>query len=71
MIENISSQTPMSWMGGRAGRGGWPGDGAGGSSRAISDISVKSKSKIFLATLGGRTAAGLYGPLLCRLMTGC
>ena len=28
----------------------------------ISDISTKSRSKIFLTTLGGRKAAGLYGP---------
>ena len=31
----------------------------------ISDISTKSKSKIFLTSLVGRRAAGLYGPLLC------
>ena len=28
----------------------------------ISDISTKSSSRIFLTTLGGRKAAGLYGP---------
>ena len=41
--------------------------GGRGSSREISDISTNSKSNIRLATLGGRTAAGLYGPLLRRL----
>ena len=45
-------------MGGRAGRGGWPGAGLGVSSR---EISTNFNSKIFLETLGGRTAAGLYG----------
>ena len=44
-------------MGGQAGRGGWPGAGLGVSSR---EISTNFNSKIFLETLGGRTAAGLY-----------
>ena len=32
------------------------------SSIVISDISTNSSSRIFLATLGGRAAAGVYGP---------
>ena len=40
-----------------------PGVCAGRSSRDISEISTNSKSRLFFATLGGRTAAGLYGTL--------
>ena len=49
-------------MGGRAGKGGWPGVCAGMSSIEISDISTNSSSNIRLTTFGGRVAAGWYGP---------
>ena len=42
--------------------GGWPGVCGKASSMVISDISTNSSSRILLATLGGRTAAGVYGP---------
>ena len=67
ITETFSIHTEMFWMGGRAG---WPGACGGGSSREISDISTKSNYRIFLATLGGSTTAGLQGPLLERLATG-
>ena len=44
------------------GNGGRPGAWAGSSVIKISDISMNSSSKIFFTTVGGRQAAGLYGP---------
>ena len=63
MTEYFSIHTDIFWIEGRACSGGWPGVGVGGSSREISDISTYSRSRIFFATLVGREAAGLYGPL--------
>ena len=60
--QNFSVHIEMSWMGGRAGKGGWPGVCAGTSSIEISNISTNSSSKIRLTTFGGRVAAGWYGP---------
>ena len=40
--------------------------GSGGMSRVTSDISMKSRSRIFFATFGARDAAGLKGPGLLR-----
>ena len=48
-------------IGKRAG-GALPGSWGGASLAVSSDISTNSKSRIFLTTLGGRDAAGLYGP---------
>ena len=62
ITEYFSIYTDMSWMGGRAGSGGWPGVCIGGSSSDTSDISTYSRSRIFLAIFRGRMAAGLYGP---------
>ena len=42
--------------------GGWPGVCGKASSMVMSDISTNSSSRIFLATLGGRAAAEVYGP---------
>ena len=39
-----------------------PGAWGGSSEIEISDISTNSSSRIFFTTLGGRQAAGLYGP---------
>ena len=62
IIENFSTQWEMSVIGGRAGGGARPGTWGGASLVVSSDISTNSKSRIFLTTLGGRDAAGLYGP---------
>ena len=62
MMENFSTHTEIFCTGGRAGRGSWPGIGVRRWSPVISDISTYSSSNIFFATLGGRTALGLYGP---------
>ena len=43
--------------------GEWRGVLLGRVSSVISEISTKSRSRIFLATLGGSNPAGLYGPL--------
>ena len=69
MKENFSTHVAMSWIGGRAGRGGCPGTGVGRLSNVISDISTNSRSMI-LTTLAWRMAAGLYGPLPCNLVVG-
>ena len=52
----------MFWIGGRAGRGGWPGICATWSSSEISDISTYSRSSNFFTTFVGSKPAGLYGP---------
>ena len=67
--QNFSVHIDTSRMGGRAGRGGWPGVWVGMSSMEISDISTNSKSRIRFTTFGGRVAAGWYGPGWERL--GC
>ena len=67
--QNFSVHIDTSRMGGRAGRGGWPGVWVGMSSMEIPDISTNSKSKIRFTTFGGRVAAGWYGPGWERL--GC
>ena len=59
--------TKMFWIEGCAGSSSWPGVCVGGLSRDISDISTYSRSRIFL---GGRMAAGLYGPRLERMDVG-
>ena len=40
--------------------------GSGGMSRVTSDISMKSRSRIFFATFGARDAAGLKGSGVLR-----
>ena len=60
------------WItGGRAVRRGGvvvsDGTGSSGQTSALSsDISTNSKDNIFFTTLGGRAAAGLYGPGTCK-----
>lgn len=53
----------ISMMGSLAGGGGWPNGSGGGRSTSAdtSYISRKSRSKIFLTTLGGKQASGIYG----------
>ena len=48
------------------GSGGWPGPVGGGLSNDMSDISTNSRSRIFLAVVGGNRDTGLNGPLACR-----
>ena len=63
----------MSFTGGLAGwRRGWlvPScwlASSGQMSARSSDISTNSSAKMRFTTLGGRAAAGLYGPAACRL----
>lgn len=56
----------MSHIGCFGGRGGWPGLLWSGSSSVVSTISTNSRSRIFLAILGGSLETGLYRPLSWR-----
>ena len=60
--ENLSTHCEMSVMGSLAGGGGRPGGWGVSRSEVTSDISRKSRSRIFLTTLCGRDAVGLKGP---------
>ena len=63
MTENFSTQTENSEK--ESGLGEVVGQEVccGRSSEDMYTISTCSRSRVFLATLGGRTAAGLYRPL--------
>ena len=63
MAENFSVHCEIRVTGGRPGR---PIAGSGEVSIVTSDISTKSRSRIFFANLGASEAAGLNGPGLAR-----
>ena len=63
MAANFSVHCEIEVTGGRPGR---PIAGSGEVSIVTSDISTKSRSRIFFATLGASEAAGLNGPGLAR-----